>query len=68
VRKGIPIAEFTVHSNPDSLQIWFLAACGIFMAIGVTEYNQGLKSVVKLAEVNPRLLILYILLTELNLT
>ncbi|KAH0404223.1 hypothetical protein KCU89_g1346, partial [Aureobasidium melanogenum] len=32
--------------------IWFLAACGIFMAIGVTEYNQGLKSVVKLAELS----------------
>lgn len=33
------------------LQIFFLAACGIFMAIGVTEYNQGLEPVIKLAEV-----------------
>lgn len=33
------------------LQICFLAACGVFIAIGVTEYNQGLEPIVKLAEV-----------------
>ncbi|KAG9944266.1 hypothetical protein KCU85_g8058, partial [Aureobasidium melanogenum] len=35
-----------------SLQICFLAACGIFMAIGVTEWTQGLEPIVKLAELS----------------
>ncbi|KAG9687580.1 hypothetical protein KCU76_g10223, partial [Aureobasidium melanogenum] len=32
--------------------ICFLAACGIFIAIGVTEWTQGLEPIVKLAELS----------------
>jgi hypothetical protein len=38
-------------STDSTLQICFLAACGVFIAIGVTEYNQGLEPIVTLAEV-----------------
>ncbi|KAG9657704.1 hypothetical protein KCU98_g2736, partial [Aureobasidium melanogenum] len=41
--------------------ICFLAACGIFIAIGVTEYNQGLESIVKLAELSILGITLYLL-------
>ncbi|KEQ62366.1 uncharacterized protein M437DRAFT_33752, partial [Aureobasidium melanogenum CBS 110374] len=40
--------------------ICFLAACGIFIAIGVTEWTQGLEPIVKLAEVNQSLFTLCI--------
>jgi hypothetical protein len=44
-----------IEGNPQStnliLQICFLAACGVFIAIGVTENNEGLEPIVKLAEV-----------------
>ena len=32
-------------------QVWFLAACAVFIAIGVTEYAEGLAPLLKLAEV-----------------
>lgn len=39
------------QSTDSSFQICFLAACGVFIAIGVTENNEGLEPIVKLAEV-----------------
>jgi hypothetical protein len=39
------------YSTDSIIQICFLAACGVFIAIGVTEYNQGLEPIVTLAEV-----------------
>jgi hypothetical protein len=40
-----------IQSTNSSFQICFLAACGVFIAIGVTENNEGLEPIVKLAEV-----------------
>jgi len=35
-----------------TIQICFLAACAVFIAIGVTEYVEGLDPLAKLAEVS----------------
>ncbi|KAI4738019.1 hypothetical protein E4T50_11510 [Aureobasidium sp. EXF-12298] len=41
--------------------ICFLAACGVFIAIGVTENNEGLEPIVKLAELSILGITLYLL-------
>lgn len=56
------VRRATLAESKSSLtnyrQICFLAACGIFIAIGATEWTQGLGPIVKLAEVNQKPLIL----------
>ena len=40
------------HQLISRIQICFLAACGDFIAIGITECQSGLDSIVRLAEVS----------------
>jgi len=45
------ILTYRIWATLTNVQIWFLAACAVFIAIGLTEYTSGLASLVKLAEV-----------------